>query len=147
MPLSPPPRDDKGQVVEHDHIELLASDIVFRRISREHIKPDADGNLRVSSMAFQESSEPNFGMSVDIEKLIIEAGEDPREYVVRPDWPGSVQFLIGALREMGFRVGFDPLPPDLLYHGEVWGIRTKSQKRALQRAAAWHVAVTGVALG
>jgi hypothetical protein len=147
MPLSPPPRDAAGQVVPHDHHELFADDVVYRRISREHIKVDAEGRPFVSSMAFQESSEPNHGMSIDIDKLIVEAGLDPFTYVVKPDWPGSVQFLVGDLRGLGFQVGYDPLPPDLPHHGEVWGIRSKPHKRALKKAASWHVEVVGVALG
>ncbi len=84
-------------------------------------------------------------MSVDLEKLIIEAKRDPRMYVTTPRWTGSVRFEAGRLRDEGFMVGFDPLPENP-YHGEVWGKFTKAQQSCLQRLAVWFVPIPGVTL-
>jgi hypothetical protein len=84
-------------------------------------------------------------MSIDLERLIIEAKQDPRAYVTTPRWTGSVRFEAGALREEEFMVGFDPRPENP-YHGEVWGKFTRAQQRRLQQLAVWFVAIPGVKL-
>ena len=83
-------------------------------------------------------------MSVDLEQLIIEAGQDARNYVTTPRWTGSVKFDAGALRKLKLQVGFDPLPQNPC-HGEVWGLG-KEHPRSLLTIAAWFVEIPGVAL-
>lgn len=78
MPLSPPPRDDDGNVLPHDHPEIKNGDGIIRRISEQFVVRDANGNLRISSMAFSPSSGHHKGMSVDLEEEIRCAGLDPR---------------------------------------------------------------------
>lgn len=68
---------------------------------------------------FSPSSEPNGGMSVDIERLMLADGVDPREYVTTPVFTGSVAFSAGAARALGLIVGYDPIPTNP-YRGEVW---------------------------
>ena len=145
MTLQPPPRDPQGEVLPHDHSGIAPDDGVIRRISENQVVDDSAGQRRVSSKAFKPSTGPNGGMSIDLERLIIEAKQDPRAYVTTPRWTGSVRFEAGALREEGFMVGFDPLPENP-YHGEVWGKFTKAQQHRLQQLAVWFVAIPGVKL-
>lgn len=138
--MQPPPLDADGKVVPHDHEEILPPDVLIRRISTHHIK-----NQRISSMAFQESTDGT-GMSVDVEKLIVEAGSDPREFVTSTEFFCSVQFTAEALRGEGLQVGYYPIPSNP-YHGAVWGIATRGQMNRLRRLAQWYVEGNGIALG
>jgi hypothetical protein len=143
MPLEPPPLDASGCVVPHDHAGVSPSDGVIRRISSNQIVTDKNGQKRISSKAFQGSSETNGGMSVDLECSILGAGLDPRHYVTTPRWIGSVRFAAGALRSEGFLVGFHPLPENP-HHGEVWGDFSRAKKRLLQGLCEWFVPIPGV---
>ena len=136
MPLAPPPLDGNGQVEPHDHAGIEATDCVIRRISALHIVKDEKSatGRRVSSMAFQPSSGANAGMSVDIEKSIVEAGLDPQNFVLQPPFIGAVKFQVGPLRDEGFKVGFEPLPSNP-HHGEVWGTFSASRKKRLAELA------------
>ena len=147
MPLTSPPRDEYG-VSPHDHNEILADDLVIRRVSAAWtvVDPKAPGGKRLSSMAFEKSSGPIGGMSVDLKRQIEEAGKDARLWVTSPRWTGSVLLRVGDLRLEGFLVGFDPLD-DNPYHGEVWGQFSKGKKKKLLSICKWFVALDGVALG
>ncbi|WIY54118.1 hypothetical protein O9Z70_06250 [Devosia sp. YIM 151766] len=144
MPLTPPPVDDNGNVVPHDHDGIVDQDRLIRRVSPQHVVSTASGR-RLSTMAFQAASQ-NGGLSVDLETQLLEDGEDPVTYVAKPPFIGSVVFPAGDVRALGFKVGFNPLPPDLPHHGEIWGVQTKSQKRALQQRATWHRPLADVSL-
>lgn len=146
MALQPPPRNPQGELLPHDHDGIGACDGVIRRISEKQIVADSEGRRRISSKAFKPSTSPNGGMSIDIEKLIIEAKLDPRAYVTTPRWTGSVRFVVGELRNEGFMVGFDPLLPENPFHGEVWGKFTRPQVRRLQELAVWFVTIPEVKL-
>lgn len=137
--MQPPPRDALGKVVPHDHEEILQEDFVVRRISVHHIIGG-----RVSSMAFQESSDGS-GMSLDIEKLIEAAGLNSRDFVTNESWPAAVSFSAGQLRALGLQVGYDPLPENA-FHGAAWGISSKAMQRRVKGAAQWYVAAEGVSL-
>lgn len=143
MSLEPPPRDPLGRVIPHDHAGIAPSDGVIRRISDNQVVADKNGQRRISSKAFQGSSEINGGMSVDLERSIVDAGLDPKAFVTTPRWIGSVRFEAGTLRSEGFRVGFHPLPENP-HHGEVWGDFSKPKKRQLQRLCVWFVPIEGV---
>ena len=150
MPLQPPPRDAAGKVEPHDHPEILADDVIIRRISRQQVVRGGDGRDVISSIAYQESSEDGEGMSVDIEKLIVEDGIDPKAFVMSPSWIGAVHFFAGFLRDEELKVGFDPIPPgdpdENPYHGQVWGKFPKTKKQRLKLAAQWYVEAAGVLL-
>lgn len=137
MPLDPPPRDAQGEVIPHDHAGIGPDNGVIRRISSHHIVSDPRGpnGKRISTMAFEPSSGRNGGLSVDLQRLIEEAGLDPRTFVINPPFIGAVRFSANVLRNEGFRIGFDPKPPDNPYHGEVWGDFTKSKKDRLRSLA------------
>jgi hypothetical protein len=145
LPLEQPQRDENGQVIPYDCDGIEGADGIIRRISDQFIVPDGKGGRRISSMAFKKSSGANAGMSIDIEKLIVEAGLSPREFVTAPKWMGSVRFTAQALRDEVLLVGFDPLE-DNPYHGEVWGSFTSAKAKRLQRMAEWYVAIDGVQL-
>lgn len=147
MPLTHPQRDQHG-VIPHDHPEILPDDLVIRRISDAWIviDPKAPGGKRLSSMAFERSTGPNGGMSVDLKRQIEEDGKDAKAWVTSPRWTASVTLRVGDLRAEDFQVGFDPLDENP-YHGEVWGQFSKGKKKKLMSMCAWFVALEGVALG
>ena len=147
MPLKPPPRDEGGVVIPHDHDEISSDDQIIRRISKQFlVKDEKTGGRRISSMAFSPSTGPNGGLSVDLKRQIEEAGIDVRQYVTDARWLGSVYFTAGALRENGFLVGFDPLPSNA-YHGEIWGSFPRPQKKKLHQLCRWFVQIDNVEIG
>ena len=147
MPLSQPPRDGTGEVIPHDHEGIGSTDRIIRRISEQYFVPDekANSGVRVSSMAFQASTEGNRGMSVDLERSILEAGLDAPRFVTNPPFIGSVWFQAAFLRSEALKVGYDPLD-DNAHHGEVWGSFTKGRRSRLLNAAAWYVEIAGIDL-
>lgn len=147
MPLTSPPRDEHG-VIAHDHEEIFADDLVIRRVTAHWIveDPKVPGGKRLSSMAFEKSSGPRGGMSVDLKRQMEEVGIDAKAWVTSPPWTCSVMLRVGDIRAEGFQVGFDPLV-DNPYHGEVWGQFTKGKKKKLMNICKWFVPLDGVALG
>jgi hypothetical protein len=144
--MKPPPFDEAGRVVPHDHEEIGDDWIVIRRIYAGWLKESTDGLIGVSTASFTESSEPPRGMSIDILNLIDEAGIDASAHVTGlPNHPYAVSFRAGDLRAMGLKIGFDPLKerqpfPANPFHGEVWGIRnSRGAKNELRRIADWFV--------
>jgi len=140
LPLDPPPRNDEGEVLPHDHAGIDHADGIIRRVSPQYMvdDPKTQGK-RLSSMAFQPSAGDRGGMSVDLQRLIEEAGLDPRQFVVSPPWIGAVRFTAGALRAEGLMVGYNPLLPENPYHGEVWGNFTTRLRKRLAALAEWFV--------
>ncbi len=88
-------------------------------------------------------------MSVDIEKLIVDSGNDPEEYVTTPKYIGSVAFTAQSIRDLDLMVGYNPVDGNP-HHGEVWGAGgrpnkfSNSQKRGLIAAAEWYVQIHDV---
>lgn len=147
LPLEPPPRDDEGNVIPHDHPGIGPDDGIIRRVSEHHVVTDEKtGGKRLSSMAFKPSTGENAGMSVDLQAQIEEAGFDARAYVTTPRWVGSVRFRAGDLRSENFQVGYDPVP-DNPHHGEVWGTFSRAQQRRLRQLCEWFVPINGVVIG
>lgn len=139
-------------VAPYDEPELAGDDIVIRRINPiEHVVDDDNRKCRrISSKAYKPSSEPNGGMSVDVELLMIAAEIDARSYVTTSQFTGAVALVASAIRDLDLRVGYDPLPSNP-YHGEVWGKGrpnkfTNAQNCGLAKAAKWFVAIPDVDL-
>jgi hypothetical protein len=132
-------------VLPHDHAGIGDDDILIRRISEHLVVLDGNGLRRISSIAFRASSGSAQGMSIDIEKLIVEGGEDPRRYVTSPVWVGSVALRTGDVRSHSLSVGYDPVDGNAC-HGQVWGAFTRSVQKALQGAAQWYVPIEGVSI-
>ena len=145
----PPPRSQTGEVLPHDHDEILPDHGIIRRVSEKQVVKRADGRRTLSTLAFKPSTSGEYpGLSVDIEDWIREANKEPKEFVTTPRWVGSVRFTAGALRHEECRVGWDPLEkegslPANPFHGEVWDIDREKQTR-LQEIAAWYVPIAGV---
>jgi hypothetical protein len=149
--LQQPQRDGNGEVIPHNHNEILNEDPLIRRITALHIVPDENRMCRrISSKAFQPSSQANGGMSVDIKRLIVESGKDPVQYVVTKQFIGSVAFTTSSARNVSLLVGYDPLA-DNPHHGEVWGNNrpnrfSKAQQNAIWNDCEWFVEIPDVAL-
>ncbi len=143
--LAQPLRDVSGVVVPHDHPEIIATDKVLRRVSPEHHVVVDGGGQRISTMAFEPSKDAYRGLSVDLERSILEARLDPKLFVTTPRFVGSVWLAAGAARAEGLSVGYDPLPENP-HHGEIWGIASKAVKRKLLKLAQWYVEIAGVSI-
>lgn len=143
MPLDPPPRDGNGDVIPHDDAGIGADDGVIRRVSPQLVVDDPKiGGKRLSTMAFQASTGPNGGLSIDLQRLIEEAGLDAKKFVLSPPWIGAVRFAAGALRSEGLKIGCDPIPNNP-YHGQAWGDFTKKLRKRLLVLAEWFVPLRG----
>lgn len=141
----------------YDELEIKNDDTIIRRVNPiHHVVPDENtGGLRTSSKLFSPSSDLNGGMSVDILRLIENAGLSAKDFVTTPVYTGAVCFSAGSARTAGLRVGYDPIKDipgvqDNPYHGEVWGTIerpnkfTQAHKRALVNASIWFVELPGV---
>lgn len=145
MALKPPPHDASGETLPHDHPGILPEDGIIRRISELQLVFDPKVECRrISSKAFNPSS--SGGLSVDLETQILEAGLEPRVYVTTPRWVGSIRFQAGHMREVGFKVGYDPLI-DNPHHGEVWGNFNRTNRRALRQICDWLVPIPDAVIG
>lgn len=134
---TPPPRDAAGAVIPHDHPDIHQDDIIIRRVTELHVVLDK-GVRRLSSMLYNASEGLLGGMSVDVEKFIIEADLNPKQWVVSPKWIGAVYFNVGFLRDRHFQVGYDPIQAGNgltanPYHGQVWGKFTGARKQICKR--------------
>jgi hypothetical protein len=67
--------------------------------------------------------------------------------VTTPVWFASIRFTAEQFRNEELMVGYDPLPPENPFHGEVWGNFTKGKMRRLLKAAQWFVQPADVTLG
>lgn len=140
----------------YDEENIDNQDAVIRRINPEqHVVWDENRQKRrIASKAYNKSSGPKAGMSVDIEGLIVAAGQDPQTYVTTPVFTGSVAFSAGEVRALELWVGYEPIEsvlnvPDNPHHGEVWARTekksfTEGQKSGLAKAARWYVELPDV---
>ncbi len=95
-------------------------------------------------------------MSVDIENLIVAAGQNPQTYVTTPVFTGSVAFSAGEVRALDLWIGYEPIVgvtnvANNPHHGEVWATTerksfSEGQKSGLARAARWYVELPDVDL-
>lgn len=146
MPLQPPPRNEKGEVIPHNHKGILPKDGIIRRVSELQVVFDPKINgRRLSSLALKPSSGLNGGLSVDLQRQIEEAGLDAKTYVTTPRWTGSIRFDAAQLRAEEFLIGYDPLL-DNPYHGEVWGSFTKIKLTKLFQLCKWFVPIENVVI-
>lgn len=139
------------QVSPYDEPAIEPDDLLIRRVNPvQHVVYDSNRNCeRLSSKAMSPSSGPDDGMSVDVEKLIIENGWNPAQFVTTPVFTGSVAFQASTARALGLRIGFEPLMNNIC-HGEVWGAKdrpnyfTKGQQTALLKGSHWYVSIPDV---
>src|SRR5438105_4199229 len=92
-PLAQPPRDEQGHVLPHDDQDIRPDDGLLRYIDpRNHlIWDDNEHRWRITSGAYSASSEPNGSMSVDLERLLHEAGYSSLHRLPAENW-GAVRF-------------------------------------------------------
>jgi hypothetical protein len=127
-----PPRNADGVVQPHDDPRLTADDYVIRYTSpNERSRDDTLGRYRISSGAYTESSVPPYGVSVQIERLLIAASLTAEQKAPSADH-GIVRLRVGTLREMGFKVGYDPEPNNPT-HGEIWGVSNTRRAKKIAR--------------
>lgn len=135
--MNQPKKDINGRVLPYDDADIRSDDNLIRYFSELQYVEDKKSptGRRLSSGIFSPSSVPNHGMSIDIEKLIIESGRESLSNV--PDNLGAVFLETGKVRDLGFKVGKNPIKENP-YHGEVWwqGPRfPKGKQRALRDIA------------
>ena len=139
---TPPQLDGDGNVIPHNHPEILAADELIRRVSQYLVvkDPKVAGGVRPSSRLLTMSTEVNGGMSIDLKRHMEEDGVDAAAYVSVPPWLGSVIFTAQDFRNENLMVGYHPVDENP-YHGEVWGNLTDGCKKRLLRIFKWFVPV------
>jgi hypothetical protein len=132
MPLDPP-RDPSGNILPHDHAEILDDYHVIRHTNPNYLAFDDElGGKRLGSGAFSESSDG--GMSVDIEEWMIADGLTRLHYLAS-SVEGAVRIRVGDLRQRGYQVGWDP-DGGHPHHGSVWGNFNGSKNKRRVKALA-----------
>lgn len=139
-------------MLPYDDPNIYDDDKLIRRINPDqHIVFDQNTETkRLSSKAFSASSDARGGMSVDIEKLILSSGQNPKEYVINSKYLGAVSFLASEARQLDLLIGANPII-DNPFHGEVWNTTqakrlSKRQKDGLMSSCEWFVPLDGVTL-
>jgi len=143
MPLNPP-IGPNGEIIAHDDSAIRRGSMLIQHInSAEHVIFDENINVRrITKAAFSPTSgDPDYGMSVDIGQLLDEAGL--REDAVVPGGMGAVKLEVGPVRDLGLRVGSDPIPSNK-YHGQVWDVKDKKRKKLHELVVDWVVPIPGV---
>jgi hypothetical protein len=146
------PRNERGEVLPHNHPELSADRRVIRRISSDYVVPDHNTGINRLSSALFKNDPRNGYLSVDSEVCITALGQDPAAYVTTPRWFGALIIAVGELRSIDtatedgdkWKVGMVPLDENKC-HGAVWGKITKGQSNKLQEKSVWLVPIGGVA--
>lgn len=151
MPPFAIPRDADGEALPHNHPDLAGDNRVIRRISDEYVVTSGDGAQRLSSAVFKH--DPRQGhLSLDSEKCIRDANQDPAQYVTSSDWMGALVISVEQFRsvnqpqkpEEAWKIGMVPVA-DNPCHAGVWGKITQGQSNELQRRSEWLVKIAGVA--
>jgi hypothetical protein len=129
--LDAPEKDEDGVVVPHDHAQIFNEDVILKRVSQQHLVEVSDGQYRLSTAIFSQSSDKYRGSSINILKIIEDLGEDVEAYCrERGKIVGAIALSAGAIRGEDGLVGFEPLDDDLA-HGEIWNIKGKPKLRRL----------------
>ena len=121
-------------MVPHDHEEILPDDVMLRGIPERHILPVEGGGVRISSGAFQTSSDGRGGgFSLSAKKVLDCLGKSVDEWAAGR-FGAVVCFPAEVLREAKMRIGWDPTPDDPS-HCNAWGALGKSLRKRLARHA------------
>lgn len=143
-----PLHNANGKVSPYNDESIRDTDGLIRRVTRHHIVSDVKcaSGRRVSSMLFEYSTEPNGGISVDLEREMLAARIDAKVFISHQPYVGAVRLEAGAARNLGLQVGRDPLVENP-YHGEIWGRPlTRGQRKQLLNSSRWFVEVPDVTL-
>lgn len=107
----PPPRDADGSVEPHDHREILDDDILLRGIPKQWIQPAPNGGHRISSAAFNASSDTYGGLSLAAKKALECLGRTVDDWAAGR-FSAVVCFPAEMLRSAEVQVGWDPVDND-----------------------------------
>ena len=129
-----PQRDANGVAIPYDDEDIEAADGLIRHVHPTQLIYDDNKQCqRVSSGAFSPSQGINGGMSIDLERKLLDNGKDQLAMVPSENH-AAVRLIAGKMRELGHQVGSNPLPENP-YHGEVWiSGGSKSQRKRAQRS-------------
>jgi len=116
-----------------DDSSIDDEELLWRRISPEHVVSDSDGTRRPSSAAFSDSSDST-PLSVDLASI---AG-DPSVTLESHSGFGLAELVVADVRKLGLGVWPDPLPHNEAHAG-ITGRKTRGTRRALARVARWRV--------
>ena len=144
MELRPPPIDELGNVIPHDHEEISNEDFVIRGISDHFIKY-VNSRRRLTSMTYKTSSGSSPGMSVDFGRMMVSENIDLGRRYTSGNWLGAVELQVGFLRGLGLQVGYRPIDNNP-YHCEVWGNLSGKISKRIQKSAHWCIEIPGVGL-
>ena len=108
---------------------------MLRGIATEWIVSTPDGGRRISSGAFQSSTDTHAGMSLGAKKIL-----DCTDTTVE-EWAGGrfaavVCLPASKLRAVDVQVGWDPMPDDPA-HCNAWGAISRGYKKRLAKDANW----------
>ncbi len=120
---------------DRDDRSILDADPLWRRVIQLWVVADGSGGSRVSSAAFDNSSDGS-GTSVTLGREAQEAGVTPRKALERYPDCRLASVSAGHCRRSGQAIVRDPTEEDR-HHALVEGPKTKSVRRELARAAVW----------
>lgn len=134
--MGEPSRDKDGRVLPYDDSFLPGDSLVLRYVFKDNLLFDQDGRRRLSKSVFSAASkrkDPHQGMSVDL-AFLLEKEQLSLDLNLNEKHEGIVGVRIQGLRDLGFKVGRDPIfqPNPNPYHGNVWGIKSNHRKYILK---------------
>ena len=127
-----PNRDAAGHTIPYDDPEIESGDYLIRYAQPHDFAPCSNNERRLSKGLFSPSSknrDPYQSMSADLLRLMLADGLSANGRM-RECHIGVVKLKVGLLRELGLKVGRDPMP-DNPYHVGVWGIKNTLRKKLL----------------
>ena len=129
-------------------VEINDEDCLLRRINKLHVdlsrQQAGDGTWRFTSAMFKNSSQRDGDtrptMSVNIKRLIEDAGLDPKTFMISDPYVGVASFSAGNVRKMEMEAIHDPVSNNP-HHGGVFSNRrsdgrlSRAQENYLTRIA------------
>jgi hypothetical protein len=121
------------QPARQDDLTITNEERLFRRIHLSQIVKDDDtGRARVSSGAFTDKE-----LSINIESVLIGNGEAVDTCLRNYRGHKLVCFTAGQARQLQQIVCRDPISPDNLSHGLVYGSKSRRIREGLRDSAEW----------
>jgi hypothetical protein len=118
-------------------VQLEDDDLLIRKAPDLHIQTASNGLRRVSAAVFSASStkrDPLQGMSVDLFRILLELGIDPRDAMqFAPEFKVIVGVTIGHLKSLGLNCVHSPVDGNRA-HCNVFGVTTRIRERIMAGA-------------
>jgi hypothetical protein len=152
------PIDAFGEVVPHDHPDLVGEARMLRGVASNHIVPDNNyGCQRLSSALFKNKPNRQGYLSVGSQPCIEACDQAPVDYMDGRGWLGVVSISVESFRSFDpatqaadrWKIGMYPLPnddPPDPCHGAVWGTITKAKADDIRRVVEWLIEIPDVVL-